>query len=68
MAGGKLTDKAIKNAKRGEQLVILSDGGGLQPVADANGRKALELRLSVWWQAEEAGDRAVRQGSGPRAT
>src|SRR5690242_20899647 len=30
MAGGKLTDKAIKNAKPGEKLVILSDGGGLQ--------------------------------------
>lgn len=30
MAGGKLTDKAIKNAKTGERLTILSDGGGLQ--------------------------------------
>lgn len=30
MAGGKLTDKAIKNAKPGERLAILSDGGGLQ--------------------------------------
>jgi integrase len=30
MAGGKLTDKAIKNAKAAERLTILSDGGGLQ--------------------------------------
>jgi integrase len=30
MAGGKLTDKAIKNAKVAERLTILSDGGGLQ--------------------------------------
>lgn len=30
MAGGKLTDKTIKNAKPGERLAILSDGGGLQ--------------------------------------
>ncbi|MDH6261427.1 integrase arm-type DNA-binding domain-containing protein [Bradyrhizobium sp. BR13661] len=30
MVGGKLTDKAIKNAKPGERLEILSDGGGLQ--------------------------------------
>jgi hypothetical protein len=26
-------------------------------MADANGRKALELRLSVWWQAQAAGNR-----------
>jgi len=30
MAGGKLTDTAIKNAKTGVRLTILSDGGGLQ--------------------------------------
>jgi integrase len=30
MARGKLTDAAIKNAKPGERLVKLSDGGGLQ--------------------------------------
>lgn len=30
MAGGKLTDKTITNAKPGERLAILSDGGGLQ--------------------------------------
>jgi hypothetical protein len=30
MAGGKLTDNTIKNAKPGERLAILSDGGGLQ--------------------------------------
>jgi integrase len=30
MARGKLTDTAIKNAKPGERLVKLSDGGGLQ--------------------------------------
>jgi hypothetical protein len=29
-SGGKLADKAIKNAKSGERLAILSDGGGLQ--------------------------------------
>ena len=30
MAGGKLTDKAIKNAKPSARVVKLSDGGGLQ--------------------------------------
>jgi integrase len=30
VAGGKLTDVTIKNAKPGERLVKLSDGGGLQ--------------------------------------
>jgi len=30
MAGGKLTDKAIRNAKPSERVVKLSDGGGLQ--------------------------------------
>jgi integrase len=30
MAGGKLTEAAVKNAKPGERLVKLSDGGGLQ--------------------------------------
>lgn len=30
MSTGKLTDKAIKNAKTGERPTILSDGGGLQ--------------------------------------
>jgi hypothetical protein len=42
MAGGKLRDKAIKNAKPGDRLVILSDGRRPAIVAGANRRKALE--------------------------
>jgi integrase len=39
MAGGKLTDAAIKNAKPSERLAILSDGGGLQLWVTPKGAK-----------------------------
>jgi integrase len=58
MAGGKLTDKAIKNAKRGEQLVILSDGGGLQLWLTPTGGK-------LWNYAYRFGGKRKRLAIGP---
>jgi hypothetical protein len=58
MAGGKLTDKAIKNAKPGERLVILSDGGGLQLWLSPTGGK-------LWNYAYRFGGKRKRLAIGP---
>src|SRR5712672_3123422 len=58
MAGGKLTDKAIKNAKPGERLAILSDGGGLQLWLTPTGGK-------LWNYAYRFGGKRKRLAIGP---
>jgi integrase len=58
MAGGKLTDKAIKNAKPGERLAILSDGGGLQLWLTPTGSK-------LWNYAYRFGGKRKRLAIGP---
>jgi integrase len=58
MAGGKLTDKAIKNAKTGERLTILSDGGGLQLWLTATGGK-------LWNYAYRFGGKRRKLAIGP---
>ena len=58
MAGGKLTDKAIKNAKPGERLVILSDGAGLQLWLTPTGGK-------LWNYAYRFGGKRKRLAIGP---
>ncbi len=58
MAGGKLTDKAIKNAKPGERLTILSDGGGLQLWLTPTGGK-------LWNYAYRFGGKRRKLAIGP---
>jgi hypothetical protein len=58
MAGGKLTDKAIKNAKLGERLAILADGGGLQLWLTPTGGK-------LWNYAYRFGGKRKRFAIGP---
>jgi integrase len=58
MAGGKLTDKAIKNAKPGERLAILADGGGLQLWLTPTGGK-------LWNYAYRFGGKRKRLAIGP---
>ena len=58
MAGGKLTDKAIKNAKTGERLTILSDGGGLQLWLTPTGGK-------LWNYAYRFGGKRRKLAIGP---
>ncbi|UGY18614.1 integrase arm-type DNA-binding domain-containing protein [Bradyrhizobium septentrionale] len=58
MAGAKLTDKAIKHAKPGEKLAILSDGGGLQLWLTPTGGK-------LWNYAYRFGGKRKRLAIGP---
>jgi integrase len=58
MAGGKLTDTAIKNARPGERLAILSDGGGLQLWMTPTGGK-------LWKYAYRFGGKRKRLAIGP---
>jgi integrase len=58
MAGGKLTDKTIKNVKPGERLAILSDGGGLQLWLTPTGGK-------LWNYAYRFGGKRKRLAIGP---
>ncbi|MCW5703332.1 MAG: integrase arm-type DNA-binding domain-containing protein [Bradyrhizobium sp.] len=58
MAGGKLTDKAIKNAKPTERLAIMSDGGGLQLWLTPTGGK-------LWNYAYRYGGKRKRLAIGP---
>lgn len=58
MAGGRLTDKTIRNAKPGEQLAILSDGGGLQLWLTPTGGK-------LWNYAYRFGGKRKRLAIGP---
>src|SRR6476646_2908400 len=58
MAVGKLTDRAIKNAKSDGRLVILSDGGGLQLWLMPTGGK-------LWNYAYRFGGKRKRLAIGP---
>src|ERR1700738_281083 len=58
MAGGKIKDKAIKNAKPGERLAILADGGGLQLWLTTTGGK-------LWNYAYRFGGKRKRLAIGP---
>ena len=63
MAGGKLTDKAIKNAKPGERLTILSDGGGLQLWLTPAGGKLWNYAYRFGGKRRKLANRTVRQGA-----
>jgi integrase len=58
MSAGKLTDKSIKNAKTGDRLAILSDGGGLQLWLTPTGGK-------LWNYAYRFGGKRKRLAIGP---